>query len=182
MDITQIIGQIFGMIAVLLGFVSYQAKNDKQLMLAQAVTGAVFAIHYFLLGATPGAVLNIVCIIRNLVYYHKDKRFYKPKLFPILFAVIMLIFGIYSANGIHSVLVIAGQVISTVCFSFKSAQNVRKSVLVTCPMVLIYDVIEHSVGGVIYESVAMVSAIIGIVRYRKTTSEVSGDFESLKEK
>lgn len=167
MELTQIIGQAFGIIAVILGFVSYQAKNDKQLMLAQTATGAVFAIHYFLIGAIPGAALNIVCIVRNMVYYHKDKSFYKPKLFPILFAVIMLIFGIASANGIHSVLVIAGQVISTVCFSFKNAQNVRKSVLVTCPMVLIYDVIEHSFGGVIYESVAMISAIIGIVRYRK---------------
>ena len=167
MNILELIGQVFGILAVLLGFLSYQVKNDKQLMLMQTLTSAVFVIHYYLLGAIPGAVLNIVCIVRNMVYYCKDKKFYKPRLYPILFAVIMFILGIYSSNGIHSVFVVAGLVISTVCFSFKEAQNVRKSVLVTCPMVLIYDVIERSYGGVIYESVAIISAIVGIIRYNK---------------
>ncbi|MBR0359892.1 MAG: YgjV family protein, partial [Clostridia bacterium] len=46
-------------------------------------------------------------------------------------------------------------------------QNVRKSVLLTCLMVLVYDVIEHSVGGVVYESVAIISAIIGLIRFRR---------------
>ena len=32
----------------------------------------------------------------------KDKSFYRPKLFPIIFAVIMLILGIYSSNGTHT--------------------------------------------------------------------------------
>lgn len=106
-------------------------------------------------------------IIRDVVYYYKDKSFYRPKLFPILFAVIMLILGLYSWNGIQSILIVVGLVINTVCLSFRSAQNVRKSVLVTCPMVLIYDIIENSYGGIIYESVAMVSAVIGIIRFRK---------------
>lgn len=167
MNVSEIIGQILGIVAVLLGFLSYQVKNDKQLMLMQALTSAVFVVHYYLLGAIPGAVLNIICILRNMVYYFKDRKFYKPKLYPILFAVIMFILGLYSSNGIHSVFVISGLVISTVCFSFKEAQNVRKSVLVTCPMVLIYDVIERSYGGVIYESVAMISALLGIIRYKK---------------
>ena len=65
------------------------------------------------------------------------------------------------------ILIVAGLVINTLCLSFKDAQNVRKSVLITCPMVLVYDIIEHSLGGAIYESVAIISAIIGIVRYRE---------------
>ena len=167
MYILQIVAQTLGVVAVLLGFISYQVKNDRQLLFVHMLTCAVFSVHYSLLGAIPAAVLNGVGIIRDIVYYYKDKGFYKPKLFPVMFAVIMLILGIYSSNGIHSVLVIAGLVINTVCLSFKNVQNVRKSVLITCPMVLIYDIIEHSYGGVIYESVAIISAVIGIVRFRK---------------
>ena len=171
MDVSQIVAQTLGIVAVVLGFISYQVKTDKKLLFVNALTCAVFSVHYYLLGAIPAAVLNGVGVVRNIVYYYKDKSFYKPKLFPVLFAVIMLALGIYSANGVHSVLVVAGLVINTVCLSFKSAQNVRKSVLITCPMVLIYDTIEHSFGGVVYESVAIVSAVIGIVRYRKTQGE-----------
>lgn len=171
MDILQMIGQILGIVAVILGFISYQVKTDKKLLFVHMLTCAVFSVHYYLLGAIPAAVLNGVGVIRDFVYYHKDKSFYKPKLFPIIFAVVMLILGIYSSNGIHSVLIIAGLVINTVCLSFKDAQNVRKSVLITCPMVLVYDIIEHSLGGVIYESVAIISAIIGIIRYHKKENE-----------
>ncbi len=171
MDITQVIAQILGMITVVLGILAYQVKNDKQLLIVNLLDCGVFAAHYFLLGAIPGAVLNTVGVVRSLTYYHKDKKFYHPKLFPILFAVIMLILGIWSSvlagDGIYSVLVIAGLVINTLCLSFKSAQKIRISVLITCPMVLIYDILVCSVGGAIYESVAIVSAIVGIIRYRE---------------
>ena len=163
MDIAEIIGQILGFVA----FISYQVKTEKQLLFVHLLTCAVFSVHYYLLGAIPAAILNGVGVIRNIVYYNKDKSFYKPRLFPILFAVIMLILGIYSSNGIHSVLIVGGLVINTLCLSFRNPQNVRKSVLLTCLMVLVYDVIEHSVGGVVYESVAIISAIIGLIRFRR---------------
>ena len=166
MDVSQIIAQILGFVTVILGFLSYQVKTDKQLLVVNLLDCAVFAAHYYLLGAIPAAVLNTVGVLRSLVYYHKDKPFYKPRLFPILFAALMLGLGIWTADSIYSVLVIAALVINTLCLSFKSAQKVRISVLVTCPMVLIYDVIVSSWGGAIYESVAIVSAIIGIIRYR----------------
>ena len=167
MDFLQIVGQALGIVAVILGFITYQVKTDKKLLFVQLLTCAVFSVHYYILGALPAAVLNIVGVARNVVYYHKDKSFYKPTLFPMIFAVIMLALGIWTSNGIHSILVIAGLVINTVCLSFKNPQNVRKSVLVTCPMVLAYNVIEHSIGGAVYESIAIISAIIGLIRYRK---------------
>lgn len=172
MDIAEIIGQILGFVAVILGFISYQVKTDKQLLFVHMLTCVVFSVHYYLLGAIPAAILNGVGVIRNIVYYHKDKSFYKSRLFPIIFAVIMLALGIYSSNGIHSVLIVGGLVINTLCLSFKNPQNVRKSVLLTCLMVLIYDIIERSVGGVIYESVAIISAIIGLIRFRKKEEKV----------
>ena len=167
MDVIQVIAQILGFITVILGFLSYQVKNDKQLLVVNLLDCAVFALHYYLLGAIPAAVLNTVGVIRSFVYYHKDKSFYKPRLFPVLFALVMLVLGAWSADSYQSILVIAALVINTLCLSFKSAQKVRISVLITCPMVLIYDVLVCSWGGAIYESVAIVSAIIGILRYKK---------------
>lgn len=177
MDMIQIIAQILGFITIILGFAAYQVKTDKQLLVVNLLDCGVFAAHYFLLGAIPGAVLNSVGVFRSLVYYHKDKSFYKPRLFPVIFAFLMLILGIWSSvlagDGIHAVLVIAGLVINTLCLSFKNPQKIRVSVLVTCPMVLIYDIIVSSWGGAIYESVAIVSAIIGLIRYRKKNTVVA---------
>ena len=170
MDLTQIIAQILGFVTIILGFLAYQVKTDKQLLVVNLLDCGVFAAHYFLLGALPAAVLNTVGVFRSLVYYHKDKSFYKPRLFPVLFALLMLVLGIWSSvlakDGIHAVLVIAALAINTLCLSMKSAQNIRISVLVTCPMVLIYDILVCSWGGAVYEAIAIISAVIGIIRYR----------------
>ena len=171
MNTIEIIAQILGFITIILGFAAYQVKTDKQLLVVNLLDCGVFAAHYFLLGAIPGAVLNTVGVLRSLVYYHKDKSFYKPRLFPLLFALLMLVLGIWSSvlsgDGIYSVLVIAGLVINTLCLSFKNTQKIRISVLITCPMVLLYDVIVHSWGGAVYESIAIISAIVGLIRYRE---------------
>lgn len=167
MDTVQIIAQILGFVTVVLGFISFQVKTSKKLLLVQTLTCLVFSTHYYLIGAFPAAFMNMLGMVRNIVYYHKDKSFYRPKLFPIFFGVLMLIVGTLTANGPHSVLVISGLVINTVCLSMKNPQSIRKSVLFTCVLVLIYDVIEGSIGGIVYESVAIISAIIGLIRYRK---------------
>ena len=88
-----------------------------------------------------------------------------------LYAAIMGGVGILTWNAWYSVFVLLGQVINTLYMSCNDPQKVRKSVLVTCPMVLTYDVFVWSFGGVIYESVVIVSALIGIFRNRNTTKE-----------
>lgn len=170
-NVLMIIGQILGFVAVLLGFLSYQVKTDKRLLVLQIATTLVFSIHYFLIGATSAMLLNAIGIFRNIVYYNKDKKFYSKKLFPIIFAVIMMIVGGCSWEGVHSIFVIVGLVINTYCLSFDDAQNIRKSILVTSPMVLIYDIFELSIGGIIYETVVIISSIIGIFRYRQQKNQ-----------
>ena len=58
--------------------------------------------------------------------------------------------------------------INTVCMGLCSAQGLRKSILVTCPMVIVYNVAELSYSGIISESVSLCSALIGVIRYRKS--------------
>lgn len=171
MELTMIIGQIMGLVAVVLGFISFQMRTQKQLLVLQTATTIAFCIHYYLIGATSGLMLNLLGIVRNLAYYHKDKPLFSGKKCPIFFAIVMGIVGLLSWQGYYSVFVVLGLVINTVCLSFTNPQNTRKSILVSSPLVLIYDVFVLSIGGVVYESVVIVSSIIGIIRYRKQTEE-----------
>ena len=54
-----IIGQIIGVIAVAGTFVSYQTKTQKQLLIVNMIATALFCVHYMLLGASSGMVLNL---------------------------------------------------------------------------------------------------------------------------
>jgi len=172
MEWTMVVGQMMGFVAVVLGFVSFQMRTQKQLLVVQTATTIAFCIHYYLIGATSGLMLNLLGIVRNLAYYHKDKPLFSGKKCPIFFAVVMGIVGMLSWQGYYSIFVVMGLVINTVCLSFTNPQNIRKSILVSSPLVLAYDAFVLSIGGVIYESVVIISSIIGIIRYRQEKAKL----------
>ena len=166
-QIIYIIGQILGIVAIAMGFISYQTRTQKGLLLMQFATCAVFCFHYLMIGAFTATAMNSIGVVRNAVYYFREKKGSTNKLLPIIFAVIMAIVGIITWEAWYSVFVFAGLVINTFCLSFRDPQNVRRSILVTSPMVIVYDVFVLSIGGIIYESVAIISSVIGIIRHSK---------------
>ena len=168
-SIPYLIGQGFGILAIILGFVSYQLKTQKQVLFCQAVVGAVFLVHYALIGAVSGMAMNVISLIRNTIYAVRggknDTRF--DKAIPIVYTVLMGIMGILSWTNWYSIFVFLGLVINSYCMSFSDPQMIRKSILITSPLVLIYDIFALSIGGAVYESVAVISSVIGIIRMKK---------------
>ena len=159
-----LIGQILGGLNVCLGFISYQMRSAKALLAFQTAVSAVFCIHYLLIGAPTGFVLNIVCLIRNLVFAFRDKKIFSSRLVPVAFAIIIAVIGLFSWEGWHSLILIVALAANTLCLSFKDAQNIRRSILVTSPLVVVYNIIVSSYGGVVYESTAIVSSAVGLIR------------------
>ena len=168
-----VIGQILGFVAIALGILSYQMRTQKNLLLLQLANSAIFCLHYLLIGAISGMALNMVGLTRNAVFFRRNLMGKKDKITPIIFTVITAIVGIISWEAWYSIFVFLGMVIHAFCMAFSNAQNVRKSILITSPLVIIYDVFTLSVGGIIYETVAIISSLIGILRHRqkKLTSD-----------
>ena len=168
-----IIGQIFGMIAILLGFISYQMRTQRQILLLQSATAVVFCIHYGLIGAFSGMAMNGVNIVRNFFYDRRNRKAKKDWITPTVFALIQTIACLLTWEAWYSVFILVGVVTNTVCMSFSDPQAVRKSILVTSPLILTYDILARSIGGSIYESVAGISAFVGILRHQKQKNDVT---------
>ena len=166
----ELIGQIVGIIALIVACSSYQMKTSKQLLLTQTCSSALFCLHYLLICAPSGMALNIVGIVRNLTYYNKDKKFLSHKSIPYIFALIIAVVGALSWQGWYSIFIIAGLAINSVYLSFPDPQRIRRSILVSSPMVLVYTIFTLSLGGALNEIFSIVSAAIGIVRYRKNNN------------
>ena len=171
MGISYIIGQILGIVAIIIGFVTFQMKTKRQILFMQTTTAVIFCVHYFLIGAMTGVVMNIVATIRNLVYDYCGTKGYKTKLVPITFVVIQAAVAILVWEAWYSVFVLLGICINTYCMSLSKPQNVRSSILVSSPLVFIYNAFTLSIGGMIYESVAVASSAIGLFRYMKNKKE-----------
>ena len=161
-----LIGQIFGWLAALLTFISYQCKEHKKLIIIQTLSTLSVCISYLLLNAWSGMLLNIICILRNFIIYRKDIKIFSYSFWAYILAALMGIMGILSWQGSMSLLIVIALVINTLFIYSPNVQNLRKSILLTSTIVLIYNVYYTVWGGVINELIAISSAIIGLYRYR----------------
>ena len=162
-----IAGQIMGWLAALITFLSYQCKEHKKLIIVQTLSTLSICISYLLLGAWSGMLLNVVCIIRNFIIYRKDLKIFSYSFWPYVLAALMGVMGAVSWQGPMSLLVIVALAVNTLFLYFPNVQNLRKSIVITSTMVLIYNAYFSVWGGVFNEAIAISSSIIGIYRYRK---------------
>ena len=165
------IAQALGVVAIILGFINYIVKTRGQVLFVNSATTLCFVLHYLCLSAWAGMLMNFVAFIRNIVYYYAGKNGKVSKALSVTFTVIMGAMGITASliakEGAYFVLSVLGLVINTFAMSLSNPNHIRKSILVTSPMVLAYDCFVRSYGGAVYEGVAIISALIGLIRYNK---------------
>ena len=166
-DLNFIIGQILGGIAVVLGFISFQQKTQRGIIIYQIATALVFAGNYFLLGAPTGVVLNLLGLVNCVVCYFRDKKNINGMLWPAMFSVIIIIASILTWENIYSIFITIGLVILNLSFAFKNPQSTRKVSLVKSPLCIIYNAAVMSVGGVVFECAVLISSIIGLIKNRE---------------
>lgn len=160
-------GQIFGFAATAATVLSYQSNTRKRMMITQSIATVFTCISYLLLGADSGFVLNIVCLVRNVSFAVLKPGSVGMKVLTPILTLSMLVFGLFSWQGPISLLIMLGLAINTVFLSLGKPQVLRYSILLTCTMILIYNIAVFSMGGILNEGFAIVSSVIGILRYRK---------------
>ena len=124
-------GHILGFISVGLFFYSYQCTEKRKLMVIQTVATALSCVQYLLIGALSGFALNVVCIIRNLAFYYRDKYKRTDLVIPVIFSVCMAVASVFSWEGIHSLLITTGLVVNTMCMGMFDAKDLRKTILIS---------------------------------------------------
>ena len=169
------IAQAFGIVGMTMNILSFQMKKQKNIIFMQLIGSTMFCLNYFLLGAASGALLNIIGILRAVVYWKReffkaDKIIWVYALSVGYVAAYFLSFVLFGTertleNYVVELLPVVGMMLTTVSFYFGRADVIRYIVLINNPLWLTYNIINLAIGGIICESVAMCSAIIGIFRY-----------------
>ena len=162
----ELIGHILGFASLIPYFLSYQAKNKKGILILQTGATALACLQYLFLGAQSGFALNIICIIRNIFFYNRDKKFFSGLFFPIFFACLIPLVSIFFWDGWYSALLMIGFLLNTLCLGLCTPQGLRKSLLFTSSLAIVYNGFASSVFGMISESVSIISAAVGLYRYR----------------
>ena len=159
--------QGIGFAAVAVFILSYQIKSNRMLFLLQLIGSALFFLQFFLLDSKSGCLSLAVNILRNaLMMKYNDWRWVRQKWCPAAIALMFTGVLILTWNGPVSLLAFAASVSSTFAYWSNSPRRIRMVNLVCAsPCWLIYDVIVHSLGGIVSESITIVSILVSFFRF-----------------
>ena len=174
MDTMQIIAQAVGILAMGFMIFSYQMKTHRAVLIFQLVGAVLFAINFWLLGATMGCIMNSISAIRAVIFLNAAKLRANHPGWLAGFLVTYLDSYVLSftvlgtkptpLNLIMELLPVIGMIAATLSFRLANAGAIRKFGLISSPCWLIYNIYTFSLGAIICEVLSLSSIIIGIRR------------------
>lgn len=167
----EIIGQSLGIIATVITFISYQVNTKSRLLIIQTTATLCTCLSFLFLDASTGFALNIVCIARNVTFFFQKDKSVAHTVTAIGLSIVMIGLGILSWHGPESLLIIVALAANTLFMATGNPQILRKSVIVTSGMILAYNAIVFSIGGMTNEGISIVSSVIGIIRFKDAEKE-----------
>jgi len=157
--------QFIGIIAFCLAIWSFQQNEHKRIVLLQLLANLCFMVHFYLIGAYTGALLNLIAAVRSIVFVCKDKKWASSNLWLVFFSLVCVGAGIYTWEGIPSILPMVAMVLTTIAFGIPNPKLTRLMAFPSSPLWLIYNVLSQSWGGVATEAFNMLSILIGMLRF-----------------
>ncbi len=158
------IAQLIGVIALVLAVISFQQKTHKYILVFQLAANVAFVLHFGLLGAYTGALLNAVALIRAIVFVNKGKLWADKKIWLFFFCALSVAVGVITWESALSILPILGMICTTVAFWIKTPKFVRLCAFPSSPLWLVYNLINQAWGGVLTEIINMTSIVVAIIR------------------
>ena len=158
--------QAIGFVGVAFFIASYQIKSNRALFLCQMIGCLIFCIQFFIMGAYTGAVSLIINIIRNLLLLKiKDWKWVGSKVTMCVILAMLVAMTVYTWDGAISLLPLASVGATTIGYWTNNAQKIRLSQFIGSPCVLVYDILIRSWGGVLSETITLVSIIVSVIRF-----------------
>lgn len=163
-----VVGQILSIVGMVLTIASFQMKTRKQIIAMQTAGSLFFLLSYLLLESWSAVCLNVVFLIRNIVFYFgKEKKWSQHKAWLVGLLCAVVIAGSVGFRGWLDLLPIVGSVFGTIAMYMKNENMLRLLKLGDSPCWLIYNCTVPSTGGIICEVFNMVSIVVGLIRYKK---------------
>ena len=117
--------QIIGVVALIVAITSFQQNVPKRMIICQLISSTLFTVHFFMIGAVTGAAINLMSAVRAVIYAQTDKKWATHPIWTWIFVGISVLIGVFSWEGLKSILPVLGSVCFTISFRMKTAKLVR---------------------------------------------------------
>ena len=158
--------QLIGFVGVAFFIISYQIKSNRALFLFQLIGCLIFCTQFFIMGAYTGALSLLVNVVRNILLLKvKDWQWVKSRYTLAAILVALVAITAFTWAGPLSLLPFISVGVTTIGYWTNNAQKIRLSQMIGSPTVLVYDFLIRSWGGVLNETIVIISIIVSIARF-----------------
>ena len=159
--------QIFGFAAMATAVSMYQFKKHKTIMLLMVLCSSLWCAHYACLGLVNPILMNVINVLRSLVYSRREKKWASGNYIPAIFIAASVAVVIMTWNDVWSLLPCVASVFATVGNWQTDTQRLRALTVPVCACWFVYNLVNHSVAGMANETFALVSVAVGLYRHRR---------------
>lgn len=156
-----VIGNIIALMASIAMVYAGILKNKKQILSAQTVQCGLFILSNIILGGIPGAIVNFLSCIRNILCYKEKLGIFEIIILTILSVGLTVIFNELGIMGLLPM-------ISTVLYIFfmntKSLVKFKILVIFTTVLWLIYDICIKSYTSALFDLFCVITNVISLIQ------------------
>ena len=170
-----ILSQIFVLLAYAFLGLTYLIKNKKWILFLSTMSTVSFTVSYVFLSAWTGFAVNIVALVRNLIFYliarfAPNSKFWNY--FSLIFTFVLIaICSVITYNGVLSLMAVAATIAYTYAIWNKKGNNYKIFGIVSSLMWIIYNAFIRSILGVVFEFIMVICAIVGLIKNRNKEQE-----------
>lgn len=176
---TYIISQIFAILMYALLASTYYLKNRKAVLTINILSMVAQAISFILLKAYTGLAMDVVAIIRNIIFMVDEKKNGKSerntkKDIIILAAlyIITIILSVFTYNGLPSLFSVLGTFLYTYSVWQKNTDTYKLLGIPTSMSWIAYNIYIKSIFGGILESIVLLCSGVGYILAKRKSNKV----------
>ena len=159
-----LIAQIIGFVPLILSFFIFLQKSRKRIIIFKGCSDLLWAIHFFILGEYTGGLVNLVNLLRGIIFAYKGKKWARHILIPIFFCVFTLLSALPTFAGVKSIFAVVGSCVAVVGFWQTNVERLRIYNLVAVTLWLVYGLLTFSISTILCNLFSLVSILIAFIK------------------
>ena len=157
-----------GVIAIILVVIAFQCKIRERVILFHLLSSVCWMTYYFLQGEFTAAAMNVVIVIRELVFMQREKHAWAHSIFWLFFFLALLItLTALTFSTWKDIFPLLGTTLSTIAFFVINVKLLKALCAGNSCFWLTNNLLKGTYLGAVSDTLAIISILIWFIRTRK---------------
>ena len=164
----KLIGEIIGFVAIGENFLIFLSNKRERILIFKFISDVLWATNNILVGGYTGAILNVVAMGRETVFYNRDKHKWASS--PLWLAAFLLVTAVSPVmslvggkEGWYAILPALGSMAAVIGFYSRRPAITRYVSFLANGLWLVYAIFVHNVSSIVCNVVLLTSAVTGLI-------------------